>query len=605
VNQDTRKDRRSKDVNLVVRYKSATVDEFIEQHSYDVSRGGLFIKTSKPFAPGTLLKFELRLSGDAQLISGVGRVVWKRESAQADGAERPAGMGVKFIKIEDAARKLIESVIAGRGGKSGQFDTEREEALPSLPPDSLSIPTGTQSNPPLTLASSNPPTAKADSIRVSAAPRAPVISEPAPKPDSLGPSGGEKPSGAPRQTFAARKLQASTMIGVGTPAPGSTASAPPAMFPENKPKNSTPSIPPKAERAEPTMMRQASELLEEALREAGGSLEEIGANPLFEQIKIKEPQKAAALGQLATEKSDSDSKAAKPGESFAGEDALLDALVDAPKSSEKSGSDGIQSLLQSTLDESAAKPASAAKSIGAAVADAKGADLGFAKTVQADSPAVSIGLPTGAAARLKEESKPAVPAASASAPETKPVAKKSNGGAVAILALLVAAGGGFAAFKAGMFGGSTTTTGNPAATASAPPSTSVAQAATAANSMQITPTATSTESTTPTATAAAASAGTAETAPSGTATATPTVTATASATVTSAKAPEAPKWGGAPVTKPQAPTNAAPSAPEAPKATEVKVPEPEAPKTPEPPKPPEVKAPEAPEPPKPVAPNEP
>jgi uncharacterized protein (TIGR02266 family) len=103
LNQDTRKDKRAKDINLVVRYKSATLDEFIEHHSYDISRGGLYIKTSKPFAPGTLLKFELRLSGDAQLIAGVGRVVWKREAPQGD-ASRPAGMGVKFIKIEDAAK---------------------------------------------------------------------------------------------------------------------------------------------------------------------------------------------------------------------------------------------------------------------------------------------------------------------------------------------------------------------------------------------------------------------------------------------------------------------------------------------------------------------
>ena len=54
--QDTRKDRRVKIVSLNVRYKSATVDEFIENHSHDVSKGGLFVKTPTPFPPGTLLK---------------------------------------------------------------------------------------------------------------------------------------------------------------------------------------------------------------------------------------------------------------------------------------------------------------------------------------------------------------------------------------------------------------------------------------------------------------------------------------------------------------------------------------------------------------------
>src|SRR5215204_4579877 len=77
MSQDTRKDKRAKVVSLNVRYKSATVDEFIENHSHDVSKGGIFVKTPTPFPPGTLLKFEIRLAGDKSVISGVGRVVWK------------------------------------------------------------------------------------------------------------------------------------------------------------------------------------------------------------------------------------------------------------------------------------------------------------------------------------------------------------------------------------------------------------------------------------------------------------------------------------------------------------------------------------------------
>ena len=46
---------------MTVRYKSATVDEFIENHSHHISRGGIFIKTRAPFPAGTLLKFEVRI----------------------------------------------------------------------------------------------------------------------------------------------------------------------------------------------------------------------------------------------------------------------------------------------------------------------------------------------------------------------------------------------------------------------------------------------------------------------------------------------------------------------------------------------------------------
>lgn len=83
--QDTRKDRRVKIVSLNVRYKSATVDEFIENHALDVSRGGIYVKTGSPFPPGTLLKFEIRLASDQAVITGVGRVVWKRDGNQGTG----------------------------------------------------------------------------------------------------------------------------------------------------------------------------------------------------------------------------------------------------------------------------------------------------------------------------------------------------------------------------------------------------------------------------------------------------------------------------------------------------------------------------------------
>jgi hypothetical protein len=54
--QDTRRDPRAKVLTMTVRYKSATLDEFIEHHSYDISRGGMFIKTPSPFRAGALPK---------------------------------------------------------------------------------------------------------------------------------------------------------------------------------------------------------------------------------------------------------------------------------------------------------------------------------------------------------------------------------------------------------------------------------------------------------------------------------------------------------------------------------------------------------------------
>jgi uncharacterized protein (TIGR02266 family) len=121
--QDTRKDRRVKIVSLNVRYKSATIDEFIENHAHDVSRGGIYIKTANPFPVGTLLKFEIRLAADQPVITGVGRVVWKRDTPH-DSADQPAGMGVKFIKVDDASRVVIDRLASSRADAGKAFESE-------------------------------------------------------------------------------------------------------------------------------------------------------------------------------------------------------------------------------------------------------------------------------------------------------------------------------------------------------------------------------------------------------------------------------------------------------------------------------------------------
>ncbi|MBP9112950.1 MAG: TIGR02266 family protein [Polyangiaceae bacterium] len=129
MSDETRRDPRAKIVNLNVRYKSATVDDFIEDHSWDVSRGGIFIKTTTPFAQGTLLKFEIRLADNESAISGVGRVVWRREVPDAS-AEKPAGMGVKFIKVEDKSKAVIDKLVSQKENAGGGY----QDGLLTPPP---------------------------------------------------------------------------------------------------------------------------------------------------------------------------------------------------------------------------------------------------------------------------------------------------------------------------------------------------------------------------------------------------------------------------------------------------------------------------------------
>ena len=150
---DTRKDKRAP-VSLKVRFKSATVDEFIEHYCKDVSRGGIFIKSSQPMPVGTLLKFQFQLKDESQLIKGVGRVVWTRNEDRA-GPDRPAGMGIKFIKMDNESRVMVDRIIAASEGSTGAFEEGREtDVADSLTPppavggDSGFFPEGTAELPP-------------------------------------------------------------------------------------------------------------------------------------------------------------------------------------------------------------------------------------------------------------------------------------------------------------------------------------------------------------------------------------------------------------------------------------------------------------------------
>jgi uncharacterized protein (TIGR02266 family) len=280
--QDTRKDRRVKIVSLNVRYKSATVDEFIENHAYDVSRGGIFIKTANPFPPGTLLKFEIRLASDQAVIAGVGRIVWKRD-AGASSSDRPAGMGVKFIKIDEPSKVVIDRLVNTKADAGRAYEVEANAKAPSDRP----VPRVTPSARP------------AIATPVAAVPRATGVR-------SMSPAGGIAAAGkGSAMGGAVPPTRKATMIGVGaapvplTPSASPAASSLPSTVPPVKPSfPAAPSAPPRPggggspmfpksresdwpPKQEPTVMKQAAELLEEALREAGGSMEEIGTNPLF------------------------------------------------------------------------------------------------------------------------------------------------------------------------------------------------------------------------------------------------------------------------------------------------------------------------------------
>ncbi|MCA9674031.1 MAG: TIGR02266 family protein, partial [Myxococcales bacterium] len=98
-------------VTLKIKFKSATLEEFIERYAVDVSHGGIFIRTKEPLAVGTTMKFEFQLKDASPLIGGEGTVVWTRENDPARPGVAP-GMGVRFDRLADGSQAVLDKILA-------------------------------------------------------------------------------------------------------------------------------------------------------------------------------------------------------------------------------------------------------------------------------------------------------------------------------------------------------------------------------------------------------------------------------------------------------------------------------------------------------------
>lgn len=118
-------------VSLKIKFKSATLDQFIERYSVDVSHGGIFIRTKDPLPVGTTMRFEFQLKDASPLITGEGTVVWTRENDPNRTGVAP-GMGVRFDKLTDGSQQVLDKILAQKGGKA-EPEVEMEGRFMDVP----------------------------------------------------------------------------------------------------------------------------------------------------------------------------------------------------------------------------------------------------------------------------------------------------------------------------------------------------------------------------------------------------------------------------------------------------------------------------------------
>ena len=92
---------------IVVNREFDGIEAFVAEYVTNISRSGVFIRSSNPLAVGTKvnLKFTVILD-EIETIEGVGEVVRSQT-----GPGNTAGMGVMFVELTPDSERLIERVM--------------------------------------------------------------------------------------------------------------------------------------------------------------------------------------------------------------------------------------------------------------------------------------------------------------------------------------------------------------------------------------------------------------------------------------------------------------------------------------------------------------
>lgn len=110
---DERRGQERTAITLKVDYKR--LNTFFADYTKNISKGGTFIRTTKPLEVGTRFIFVLTLPGTAPDGGGLrleltGEVKWV--VLEADGTDdKPAGMGIQFVFAEDGEQERVERLV--------------------------------------------------------------------------------------------------------------------------------------------------------------------------------------------------------------------------------------------------------------------------------------------------------------------------------------------------------------------------------------------------------------------------------------------------------------------------------------------------------------
>ena len=108
INDDDRRSSPRAPIELKVEYKR--LNSFFADYTRNISRGGTFIRTTKPLKIGTEFMFKLVVPKLPEPLTLRGKVQWIVRAEEADEEQEP-GMGIGFIYGSEADRRRIETIV--------------------------------------------------------------------------------------------------------------------------------------------------------------------------------------------------------------------------------------------------------------------------------------------------------------------------------------------------------------------------------------------------------------------------------------------------------------------------------------------------------------
>jgi uncharacterized protein (TIGR02266 family) len=121
-------------ITLRIKFKSASLDEFVARYGADVSAGGIFIRTRQPLAVGSLLRFDFSLTDGSHLMAGMGTVVWIREPDPSRAGSIP-GMGLRFDQLAPESQQNHLQILAAKARRGDRLaGTPAQSFTAAAPP---------------------------------------------------------------------------------------------------------------------------------------------------------------------------------------------------------------------------------------------------------------------------------------------------------------------------------------------------------------------------------------------------------------------------------------------------------------------------------------